>query len=88
LRLCIDINIWVGIWSERAHELVRTIIDLMKSGPEYLDPYLTISGRDQLCMHDTGDAGVLATAIPIDVANWFEDNVTITPQWVSQRYHS
>jgi hypothetical protein len=38
-------------------------------------------------MHDTGDAGVLATAIPIDAANWFENKVTITLQWVSQRYH-
>ena len=59
----------------------------MKSGPEYLDPFLLISSRDQLGMHDTGGAGVFAAAIPIEVANWFEDNVTITPQWVSQRYH-
>jgi hypothetical protein len=34
-----------------------------------------------------GDAGVLASAIPIDAANWFENKVTITPQWVSQQYH-
>jgi hypothetical protein len=32
----------IGISSERAHEFVLTIIDLMKSGPEYLDPYLAI----------------------------------------------
>ena len=35
----------IGMSSERAHEFVLTIIDLMKSGPEYLDPYLLISGR-------------------------------------------
>ena len=32
----------IGMSSERAHEFVLTIIDLMKSGPEYLDPYLAI----------------------------------------------
>jgi hypothetical protein len=32
----------IGMSSERAHEFVLTIIDLMKSGPEYLDRYLAI----------------------------------------------
>jgi predicted nucleic acid-binding protein len=39
------------------------LLDLVRSGPELLDPYLLISGRDQLGLHDREDAGVLAMAI-------------------------
>ena len=54
---------WVGFGAARSHDFATSVIDLMKAGPEQLDPHLLISGRDQLGMHDREDAGVLATAI-------------------------
>jgi predicted nucleic acid-binding protein len=53
----------VGFSAARSHDFASSVIDLMKAGPEQLDPHLLISGRDQLGMHDREDAGVLATAI-------------------------
>ena len=53
----------VGFSAARSHNFASSVIDLMKAGPEQLDPHLLISGRDQLGMHDREDAGVLATAI-------------------------
>jgi predicted nucleic acid-binding protein len=53
----------VGFSTARSHDFASSVIDLMKAGPEELDPHLLISGRDQLGMHDREDAGVLATAI-------------------------
>ncbi|SFB61043.1 PIN domain-containing protein [Rhizobium sp. NFR07] len=40
-----------------------SIIDMMKYGPEALDPYLILGGEERLATSDAEDAGVLATAI-------------------------
>ncbi|WP_281517772.1 PIN domain-containing protein [Ferranicluibacter rubi] len=40
-----------------------SIIDIMKYGPEALDPYLILGGEERFAMPDVEDAGVLATAI-------------------------
>lgn len=42
-------------------DLKSSLLDLMRHGPERLDPVLLLAGRDQLAMHDREDAGVLAT---------------------------
>lgn len=38
------------------------VMNIMKFGPEGLDPYLLLGGREQFAMADLEDAGVLATA--------------------------
>ena len=53
----------IGFAGPIAHDFANSIVELMKAGPDQLDPYLLVSGRDQLGMHDREDAGVLATAI-------------------------
>lgn len=40
-----------------------SIVDIMKYGPEALDPYLILGGEERFAMPDVEDAGVLATAI-------------------------
>ncbi len=39
------------------------IIDIMKYGPDALDPYLILGGEERFTLPDAEDAGVLATAI-------------------------
>lgn len=38
------------------------IVDIMKYGPEELDPYLVLGGEERFALPDVEDAGVLATA--------------------------
>lgn len=64
-----------GVSSDVAAEFGENIIELMKSGPEALDPLLLLSGRDQIAMHDREDAGVLATAIAARVDLLVTDNL-------------
>jgi predicted nucleic acid-binding protein len=52
-----------GVSDASAREFAQTVLDLVKTGPEKLDPYLLVSGRDQLAVSTREDAGVLATAI-------------------------
>jgi predicted nucleic acid-binding protein len=66
----------LGFSSLAARTFGTSLIDLMKAGPESLDPYLLISGRDQIAMRDREDAGVLATAIAAKVNLLVTDNLT------------
>jgi predicted nucleic acid-binding protein len=52
-----------GISDIVAREFMQTVLHLVKTGPEQLDPYLLLSGRDQFAVSGREDAGVLATAI-------------------------
>lgn len=45
-----------------AQAYAEAVQDIMKHGPEELDPYLLLGGREQFAMIDVEDAGVLATA--------------------------
>lgn len=65
----------VGFTAARSHDFANSIVDLMKAGPDHLDPHLLISGRDQLGMHDREDAGVLGTAIAAKVDLLVTDNL-------------
>lgn len=65
----------IGLPLEEAREAVGSIASIMMAGPEHLTPYLLISGRDQLTLHDREDAGVLATAISARVNLLITDNL-------------
>jgi predicted nucleic acid-binding protein len=54
---------------------VDAIPDIMRFGPEELDPYLLLAGRDQLAMHDREDAGILATAFASGTDLLITDNL-------------
>lgn len=49
-----------------AADLIRAysaaILDIMKYGPEGVDPYLVLGGEERFALPDVEDAGVLATA--------------------------
>lgn len=60
---------------ESVRGLVAAIVDLMRAGPEHLDPPLLISGRDQLAMRDREDAGVLAACFAARVDLLVTDNL-------------
>ncbi len=51
-----------GASQEGAQAYAEIIKGIMKYGPEELDPYLILGGREQLAMADAEDAGVLAAA--------------------------
>jgi hypothetical protein len=65
----------VVISAARSRDFASSVIDLMKAGPEQLDPHLLISGRDHLGMHDREDGGVLATAIAAKAGLIVTDNL-------------
>ena len=65
----------VGFSAARAHDFANAAIDLVRAGPDRLDPHLLVSGRDQLAMHDREDAGVLALAIAAKVDLLVTDNL-------------
>ncbi len=52
-----------------------SIIDIMKYGPEALDPYLILGGEERFAMPDVEDAGVLATAIGTEADILVTDNL-------------
>jgi predicted nucleic acid-binding protein len=51
-----------GASGRKAAAYANAISDIMKFGPEALDPYLLIGGREQFAMADREDAAILATA--------------------------
>lgn len=53
----------LGVSPEAAQEFVESVVDIMRTGPAPMDPYLLVAGRDQLTAKDREDAGVLASAI-------------------------
>lgn len=72
----VEVLMRVGFLSEPAAAFGERLIDMMKSGPEALDPLLLLSGRAQFAMHDREDAGVLATAFAARVDLLVTDNLT------------
>lgn len=52
----------LGASSFNAQAYAEAVRDIMKHGPEELDPYLLLGGREQFAIADVEDAGVLATA--------------------------
>lgn len=52
----------LGASSVNAQAYAEAVRDIMKHGPEELDPYLLLGGREQFAIADVEDAGVLATA--------------------------
>ena len=64
-----------GFAESDTEALTEGIVGLMKAGPETLDPYLLVSGRDQLAMRDREDAGVLGVAMAAQVDVLVTDNL-------------
>lgn len=64
-----------GATSDSAEAYTEAIKGVMKFGPEELDPYLLLGGREQFGMADIEDAGVLATAFASKTALLVTDNL-------------
>jgi predicted nucleic acid-binding protein len=64
-----------GASSDAAEAYVEAIEGIMKHGPDELDPYLVLGGRDQFAMADVEDAGVLATAFAAKATLLVTDNL-------------
>jgi predicted nucleic acid-binding protein len=47
---------------ERIQAYTSSLIDIVKYGPDGLDPYLILGGEERFAMSDVEDAGVLASA--------------------------
>jgi predicted nucleic acid-binding protein len=47
---------------ERIKAYSSAIVDIVKYGPEGLDPYIVLGGEERFALSDVEDAGVLATA--------------------------
>lgn len=47
---------------DRIASYCAAIVDIMKYGPDALDPYLVLGGEERFAISDAEDAGVLATA--------------------------
>ncbi|MGO7040843.1 PIN domain-containing protein [Rhizobium acaciae] len=47
---------------DRIKSYSGSIVDIMKYGPDALDPYLILGGEERFAMSDVEDAGVLAAA--------------------------
>jgi predicted nucleic acid-binding protein len=64
-----------GASSDAAEAYIDAVAGIMKNGPDELDPYLVLGGRDQFAMADVEDAGVLATAFAAKAALLVTDNL-------------
>lgn len=64
-----------GATPESAEAYAEAITGIMKFGPEELDPYLLLGGREQFATADIEDAGVLATAFASRTALLVTDNL-------------
>ncbi|NTF16998.1 PIN domain-containing protein [Agrobacterium rubi] len=60
---------------DRIKAYTGSIIDIMKYGPDSLDPYLILGGEERFAMSDVEDAGVLATAFGAEVDILVTDNL-------------
>lgn len=65
-----------GYAPENAQEYAEAVSNVAKYGPEELDPYLILGGREQLAMRDTEDAGVLTAAIAANAHLLVTDNLS------------
>ncbi|MGO4831657.1 PIN domain-containing protein [Rhizobiaceae sp. 2RAB30] len=64
-----------GFPLDAIEDFTAAIIDLMKSGPERLNPVLLVAGRDQIAISDREDAGVLAAAVAAKAHLLVTDNL-------------
>jgi predicted nucleic acid-binding protein len=64
-----------GASSDSAEAYTEAIKSIMKYGPDELDPYLLLGGREQFAMADVEDAGVLATAFASKTSLLVTDNL-------------
>ena len=64
-----------GASSDSSGAYIEAIKGIMKYGPDELDPYLLLGGREQFAMADVEDAGVLATAFASRTALLVTDNL-------------
>lgn len=60
---------------DRIKAYTGSIIDIMKYGPDALDPYLILGGEERFAMSDVEDAGVLATAFAAGADILVTDNL-------------
>ena len=51
-----------GVAPDDSAAYADAVMGIMRFGPDELDPYLLLGGREQFAMADAEDAGVLATA--------------------------
>ena len=63
-----------GAAAESLGAYTDAISGIMRFGPEELDPYLLLGGREQFAMPDVEDAGVLATAFASKAGLLVTDN--------------
>jgi predicted nucleic acid-binding protein len=61
--------------AERIKAYSGSITDIMRYGPEALDPYLILGGEERFAMPDAEDAGVLATAFAAKADILVTDNL-------------
>ena len=64
-----------GASSDNSGAYIEAIKGIMKYGPDELDPYLVLGGREQFAMADVEDAGVLATAFASRATLLVTDNL-------------
>ena len=64
-----------GASSESSDAYIEAIKGIMKLGPDGLDPYLLLGGREQFAMADVEDAGVLAAAFASRTTLLVTDNL-------------
>ena len=64
-----------GASSDNSGAYIEAIKGIMKYGPDELDPYLVLGGREQFAMADVEDAGVLATAFASKATLLVTDNL-------------
>ena len=76
-----DVLLRFGVEEGLVTPFIAAIEDLMRTGPERLEPPLFLSGRDQLAMRDREDAGVLGACFAQDVELLITDNLAdfVTP---------
>ena len=60
---------------DRIKAYTGSIIDIMKYGPDSLDPYLILGGEERFAMSDVEDVGVLATALGAEADILVTDNL-------------
>ncbi|MBO9133406.1 PIN domain-containing protein [Rhizobium sp. B230/85] len=61
--------------NDRIDAYTGSIVDIMKYGPDGLDPYLILGGEERFAMSDVEDAGVLATAFGSEADILVTDNL-------------
>lgn len=65
-----------GAASDSTEAYVSAVTDIMRFGPEQLDPYLLLGdGREQFAISDVEDAGILATAFAARASLIITDNL-------------